>query len=108
MLGLPTKWNTFIFWLFSSLSCGPTVTPPTSKKNSTFPKILLLKDYSVPAPEAFWNSFPHYDIPENPETGININALAGLIQENRRNLLTSEVKRTTKCLDYLVLGAPEF
>jgi hypothetical protein len=49
--------------------------------------------------ETFWRSFPSNNIPD---------ALADLIQDNRKNLLTSKFKRAIKCLDYLVSGALAF
>jgi hypothetical protein len=67
-----------------------------------------LKDYSTHAPESFWTSFPSYDIPEKPETNIDIARLENLITSNSKLLLRSEIKRGLKCVDYLTNGAPAF
>ncbi len=67
-----------------------------------------MEDYSTIASEAFWSSFPSYNIPKNPETNIDIAKLEKLITSNSKFLLRSELKRALKCVDYLSNGAPAF
>jgi hypothetical protein len=53
-----------------------------------------------------WASFPFKKIPHKPETRVNIEALEKLVNENKDKLLTQELERAERAIDYLQNGAP--
>jgi hypothetical protein len=53
-----------------------------------------------------WPSFPFKGIPRKPETRVHIEALEKLVQENEDKLLTQEIERARRTIDYLRNGAP--
>jgi hypothetical protein len=56
----------------------------------------------------FWRNFPTNMIPDFPSTQVNIVELAKLVEEKKPKLLSSEINRATRCLDYLKTGGPAF
>jgi hypothetical protein len=107
-LGLPLNWDTVMSWLTSPIHFFKSFFPNPEPKKPNITVLPELKDYSSPAPESFWLSFPSFQIPPQPETSIDIKALASLVDNNSTLLLSSEIKRAKKCIEYLSNGAPAF
>jgi hypothetical protein len=95
-------------WLTSPIHLFKSFLPDPEPKKPNITVLPELKDYSSPAPDSFWLSFPRFQIPPQPETSIDIKALASLVDNNSTLLLSSEVKRAKKCIEYLSNGAPAF
>ena len=81
-MGMPHLWGTVIGWL---TFCGSTILQKmgvVGKKESKYPEIPVLKDYSKCPGEKFWENFPFRGIPSCPESRINVGELNDLLNEN--------------------------
>jgi hypothetical protein len=106
-LGLPASWSQIMFWLIASATFSLPM-QNLSKKERNFPKIPILDKYGGNGSAEFWKNFPSNMIPDSPTTQVNIVELAKLIEEKKSKLLSSEINRASRCLDYLKMGGPAF
>jgi hypothetical protein len=53
-----------------------------------------------------WKDFAFKRIPRKPETRVNIVALEELVRKNKDRLLSQELARAERTIDYLRHGAP--
>jgi hypothetical protein len=75
----------------------PLTVPKVAGKDSLEKNTLQKQD---------WSSFPRKDIPQRPETRINIDRLQQLVADNEHGLLEQEKQRANRAIDYLRNGAP--
>jgi hypothetical protein len=108
MLGLPAKWSMVMFWLTATSTILPTPTDAPIQKPRIYTNIPVLQDYEKDPHESFWYSFPSNNLPDKPETKINVIKLSELIEKNQHLLLRSVVSRAKKCVEFLTSGAPAF
>jgi hypothetical protein len=98
-LGLPMDWARIWKW------CLPAPVTP-----------ILAHALSQPAPKVLrqptgklnvnWEDFTFKSIPRKPETRVNILALEELVRKNKDRLLSQELARAERTIDYLRNGAP--
>jgi hypothetical protein len=96
-----------MFWLTATA----TISLPMQnlfQKERNFPDIPILNKYGGNGSAEFWKNFPSNPIPDTPSTQVNIIELSKLIEEKKSKLLSSEVNRASRCLDYLKMGGPAF
>jgi hypothetical protein len=96
-----------MFWITATATFSLPMQFPTQKERN-FPEILILEKYGGNGSVEFWRNFPTNMIPDFPSTQVNIVELAKLVEENKPKLLSSEINRAARCLDYLKTGGPAF
>jgi hypothetical protein len=96
---LPEDWSRIEEWVFGDLRDlrEPLTVPKVAGKDS-------LEKNTLQKPD--WRRFPRKDVPQHPETRINIDRLQQLVAENEHELLEQEKLRANRAIDYLRNGAP--
>jgi hypothetical protein len=96
---LPEDWSRIEEWVSGDLRDlkKPLTVPKVAGKDSLEKNTLQKQD---------WSSFPRKDIPQRPETRINIDRLQQLVADNEHGLLDQEKQRANRAIDYLRNGAP--
>ena len=106
VLGIPALWNVIWGWVTFQ---GPTSRKPDIKqilKERKHQNIPILSDYSIKPKEEFWDNFPKMGIPTKVSTGMNVHALAALLEDRKMFLNRAEYGRGLKTVAFLSEGAP--
>ncbi len=98
-LGLPEDWSRIEKWVFGDiLDLEVPLTVSTVPQKDNLEKRTMQK--------TDWRCFPRKDIPQCPETRINIDRLEQMVSENKHKLLEQEILRANRAIDYLRNVAP--
>jgi hypothetical protein len=98
-LGLPEDWSRIWKWcLLAPMS--PILAHALSQ---TAPKGLRQPTGKI---DVNWKDFAFKEIPREPETRVNIEALEKLVNENKGRLLSQELARAERTINYQRHGAP--
>jgi hypothetical protein len=89
-------------------SSGIRLTRIQQKKGSEWPQLPIIEDYSKPPTPEFWSSFPSRPLPTAAETGINIIELEKEIDKKKVRMISHQLERCLRTVDYLKNGAPSF
>jgi hypothetical protein len=73
-----------------------------------FPNIPVLKDYSTPAPEEFWNKFPFKPVPRGVTKRVNESELEKMVEDSKEKLTCHQYKRAKVLLKDLSTGADAY
>jgi hypothetical protein len=98
-LGLPTDWSRIWKW------CLPAPVSPilAHALSQDAPKSLRQPTGKM---DVNWKDFAFKEIPQKPETRVNVEALEELVSKNKNKLLSQELARAHRTIDYLRNGAP--
>ena len=102
------NWRTPEIWLKNKTV--PQAASSISKKEFKlkFPDIPVLSDYSKNPGDKFWKSFPSKDLPDKPQTKIDIEELEKMVLNVSQKGLFSpgQSARASTVIDNLKRGAP--
>jgi hypothetical protein len=108
-LGLPVKWERVKEWLnyrkTKIWNISNTDSGKVELKNKNIP---LLKDYESKPEKAFWDCFPKKEIPVAAETVVEAEVIQQELEKNRKFLITSEIQRGDRAVEFLKNGAPSY
>ena len=105
---MPALWSVIWDWITFQ---GPTIRSPDTKqalKERKHQNIPVLSDYSAKPKEDFWKNFPEKGLPSKVSTGMNVHALAGLLEDRKVFLNRAEYGRGLRTVTYLSQGAPSY
>jgi hypothetical protein len=80
-----------MFWIFSTTSLASMAPALQNPKSIKFTEIPILPKYGGCGSKAFWDKFPHNDLPVRPETRVDHEKLKSILEEKRTLLLKSEI-----------------
>jgi hypothetical protein len=107
-MGLPSNWRRVEDWLYFSGPVAYVAHEDPKKKDSEWPDIPVLEDYSKPPSADFWSFFPSRPLPTTAETSINISELERDIESKKNGMTCHQYERCLRTVDYLRNGAPSF
>ena len=107
-MGLPLDWKRVSSWSSNkadipSWPCDPVVKKPLKNK-----EVKILDDYSIPASESFWDTFPKNMSLDGSKTTLDTNAFSELLENSSEVLTTAEIMRGEKSVRFLCEGGPAY
>ncbi len=105
---MPADWSRVEDWLGFERNVIFDKNPRETKKASKWPEIPILDDYGKSPNAFFWEKFPRRQLPEGPETKIDVEKLDNRIESNKSKMTVHQYERSKKAVDYLRNGAPSF
>ena len=103
--GLPLDWSATESWLNSAAAHPAHPIPAAKEWSKKVPEILSLTKYSSNPDSSFWDNWPTRQIPDGPQTKINIDLLNSMFLDFLPVLPGQVIPWGKKALKSLLKGA---
>ena len=105
-IGAAEKWEEIEKWLTfeGPIELGQVTMPEKAERKC--PEVKVLKSYAGNPGDEFWRKFPYSPLPEKIETGIDVDTLEELVEEEKSKMTCHQKNRAEKCIRNLREGAP--
>ena len=106
--GLPLDWKRVNKWSSNKDDIQKWPCDPVVKKPLKNPEVQKLDDFSILAPDSFWETFPKNLGLTASVTNLDTDAFEDILKESAEVLTTAEIMRGEKSIKFLREGGPAY
>jgi hypothetical protein len=107
-LGIPRAWSKIAHWFVNMKKDYKPIVKKEAENGNKDHSIPVLQNYRSSPDEDFWQKFPKKEVPNGPETAINVEKMRMYLNMYQNKLSIQQWNRGQRLLHSLVFGAPSF